>query len=207
MNSSHERKKYFSNKPIFKGVIRFLLFRYGPQTAKQIQIKLGLKQQTTYNYLNELVDEGRIEVKYEKLEKRSNLTRAYYYHKQLPFFPDPEEMPYTDRIMKASRSVENLVKQVRSGIESSLGAILEIKAAIDRMTDKEVEEYVKCDPIVWGFFTTTMLLTDEEYSELQIEFKELLNKLDNKWVNEHEKDVHSGNVFTFMFYKAIPYSE
>lgn len=181
-----------------------MLFRYGPLTAKEIQERFGLKQQTTYNYMNELVAEGEIEVKYEKLKERANLSRAYYSHKY-PLFREQNELSYTDRIVETSHPLESLLEQLRNTSDTSLAVILQIKAALNRMTDEEVEEYVRCDPEVWGYFSTTLFLTEDEYSELQVEFKELLNKLEKKWANQLKKP-HSGNIFTFLFYKALPFS-
>lgn len=204
MPKSHGKKKYLSSKALLKGAIRSLLYRYGPLTAKEIQERLGLRQQTTYNYMNELVADGEIEVKYEKLKERANLTRAYYSYKP-PLFREQDELSYTDLIVKTSHPLESLLEQIKNTSDTSLALILQIKAAINRMTDEEVENYVRCDPDVWGYFSSPLFLTEDEYGELQTEFKELLNRLVKKWVDQ-PSDKPKGNIFTFMFYKTLPFS-
>lgn len=48
-------------------------------SAKQIQDILGLKKQTTYNYLKELLDSGELMVSYETHETRTHINVAYYW--------------------------------------------------------------------------------------------------------------------------------
>ncbi|MFW9905933.1 MAG: hypothetical protein ACFFFH_16545 [Candidatus Thorarchaeota archaeon] len=201
MNKSPKREEYLSIKSLFKGAIRFLLFRYGNLTAKQIQKKFRLKRQTTYNYLKELVEEGAINIKYEKIETRSNLSVAYYSFNRQQLLTRNDQL-ITETIKKesefqSSRSVERM----KNAVDSSIGALLEIKSAFNDMTNEEIENFVKCDPNVWGFFSLTYLLTDDEYKELIIEMKKIVNKFDKKESNQHN---HQGNVFTFAFYKALP---
>ncbi|MHA2271095.1 MAG: winged helix-turn-helix domain-containing protein [Candidatus Hodarchaeales archaeon] len=204
MPQSPGKKKYLSSKALLKGAIRSLLYRYGPLTAKEIQERFGLRQQTTYNYMNELVADGEIEVKYEKLKERANLTRAYYSHKP-PLFREQTELSYTDQIVETSQPLESLLEQIKNTSDTNLALILQIKAAINRMTDEEVENYVRCDPDAWGYFSSPFLLTEDEYSELQVKFKELLNRLVKKWADQ-PSDKPKGNIFTFMFYKTLPFS-
>ena len=97
-----------------------------------------------------------------------------------------------------------MLTRIRSAVEGSIGALLEITAAFNRMTPQEAANYVRCDPIAWGFYGLTTLLTDEEYRELITEFTRLFDRLNKKWEGNKEQDTHSGNVFTFAFYKAIP---
>ena len=72
------------------------------------------------------------------------------------------------------------------------------------MTDDEIDVFVRCGRDVWGYYGFISLLTDEEYGELQIEFKEMINRLNKKWSESKDHGKHSGNVFIFTFYKSIP---
>jgi hypothetical protein len=206
MPQSRKKKKYLSSKALLKGAIRSLLYRYGPLTAKEIQGRFGLRQQTTYNYMNELVADGEIEMEYVKdVKGRANLSRAYYSHKP-PLFREQTELSYTDQIVETSHPLESLLEQIKNTSDTSLALILQIKAAINRMTDEEVENYVRCDPDAWGYFSSPFFLTEDEYGELQTEFKELLNRLVKKWADQ-PSDKPKGNVFTFTFYKSILFGE
>ncbi|MFX0121797.1 MAG: winged helix-turn-helix transcriptional regulator [Promethearchaeota archaeon] len=202
MKKSSKRDEYLSSKAIFKGLIRFLLFRDGELTAKQLQVKTGLKRQSCYNYLKELKEEGKVRVRSEKDENRSNIIVTYYSIKHEP--PPRDYDTLSERIKHDSMDDEKMLTRIKSALEANIGALLEISTAINRMKPQEVAKYVKCDPIVWGFYGFTALLTDEEYSELITEFKSLYDRLNAKWERNNTQDTHSGNVFTFTFYKTIP---
>ncbi|MHA2029992.1 MAG: hypothetical protein ACW98K_15665 [Candidatus Kariarchaeaceae archaeon] len=191
------RDEYLSSKTIIKGLITFIIFRYGNLTAKQIQSKLGLKKQTTYNYLKEMQKEGSLGVEYTKVETRPNVSVANYFVKKTPP-PSSLDVPLSQH-HKESFSVQQILRSLNTNI----AALLELRAAFQRMTNEEISAFIKCDPVVWGFYGFTYLLTDEEYGELQIEFKQLIDKLDKKWKDNQPSDVHSGNVFTFSFYKSL----
>ncbi|MFX1336783.1 MAG: winged helix-turn-helix domain-containing protein, partial [Promethearchaeota archaeon] len=197
MSEPSNKNDYLSSKTIVKGIIVFLLFRSGSLTAKQIQKRIGLKRQTTYNYLKELQEEGRIEAKYERLEDRPNLSVAYYSIKKPPF-SENEDKPLTQR-HKEGFSVEG----IKNALDSNIAALIELRAAFNRMTHDEIDSFVRCAPEVWGYYGFTYLLTDGEYGELQIEFKEMLNRLHKKWSESQDHGKHSGNVFTFTFYKSV----
>ncbi|MFX0209344.1 MAG: winged helix-turn-helix transcriptional regulator [Candidatus Hodarchaeota archaeon] len=197
MSKSLNRTDYLSSKTIFKGIIVFLIFRYGSLTAKQIQKRLGLKRQTTYNYLKELQEEGRIEVRYERLKDRPNLSVAYYSLKKPPLSED-EDKPLTQRHKEGFS-----VKRIKNALDSNIAALLELRAAFNRMTDDEIDAFVRSVPEAWGYYGFTYLLTDDEYGELQIEFKEMINRFNKKWSESEDHGKHSGNVFTFTFYKSI----
>ncbi|NHJ02936.1 MAG: hypothetical protein EAX86_12440 [Candidatus Heimdallarchaeota archaeon] len=204
MDKTLKRQEYLSTRSLFKAAIRFLLFRYGELTAKEIQEKFGLKRQTTYNYLKELAEENKIEVKYEKVPDRPNLSVAIYSFNCQQLLSHTEDS-LTETIAKeAEEHLSISIRRMHNAIDSSLGALLELKAAFNRMSDEEIENYVKCDPIGWGFFSMTLLLTDTEYNELIEEFQTLINRLNRKWTEKKENQVsHSGNVFTFTFYKRL----
>ncbi|MFX1504616.1 MAG: helix-turn-helix domain-containing protein [Promethearchaeota archaeon] len=197
MSNSLIKTDYLSSKTIFKGIITFLVFRYGSLTAKQIQKRLGLKRQTTYNYLKELLEEGRIEAKYERIKERPNLSVAYYSLKKSTV-SEEEDKPLTQR-HKEGFSVE----RIKNALDSNIAALIELRATFNRMNDDEIDAFVRCAPQVWGYYGFTYLLTDDEYGELQMEFKEMINRLNKKWSESEDHGKHSGNVFTFTFYKSI----
>ena len=47
-----EKKFELKSNDLIKEAIIYILFRYKGLTAKEIQERLGLKRQTTYNYLS-----------------------------------------------------------------------------------------------------------------------------------------------------------
>ncbi|MFX0172261.1 MAG: winged helix-turn-helix transcriptional regulator [Candidatus Hodarchaeota archaeon] len=198
MNKPPNKDDYLSSKSIIKGLIGFLLYRYGRLTAKQIQQKIGLKRQSTYNYLKELQEEGRIEAQYERLKDRPNLSIAYYSIKR-QHIVDQEDKTITQR-----HKEEFNVDKIKNSIDTNIAALLELKSAFNRMTNVEIDAFIRCDRHAWGFYGFTWLLTDEEYGELQIKFKELIDRLHNKWSESEDHGRHSGNVFIFAFYKSIP---
>ncbi|UCG02281.1 MAG: hypothetical protein JSW11_22160 [Candidatus Heimdallarchaeota archaeon] len=200
MKKSKKRDKYLSSKAIYKGLIRFLLFRDGELTAKQLQVKTGLKRQSCYNYLKEMKNEGKVSVRYEKVKNKPQIQEAHYSRKHEALPKDHDYL--SERIRVESSDHEKMLRRIKLAIESNIGALLEIEAAFNRMTPQEAANYVKCDP--WGFYGFTALLTDKEYNELITEFKSMFDRLNKKWEEEKEEDTHSGNVFTFTFYKTIP---
>ena len=127
MTESPTRAKYLSSKSTIKGLITFILFRYGKLTAKQIQSRLGLKKQTTYNYLKELQNDDRIGVEYSKVESRPNLSVAYYFIKK-PTPPPPDDISLSEH-HKRTFSVE----QIKNSLNNNIAALLELRVAFDRM--------------------------------------------------------------------------
>ncbi|MHA2296058.1 MAG: hypothetical protein ACXAEU_03770 [Candidatus Hodarchaeales archaeon] len=204
MYKSRKRDNYLSSKAIFKSSIQFLLFRYKELTASQIQTKTGLKRQTTYNYLKEMEEDGNIKVRYDKVEDQPNVNIAVYSLKHQSI-PGGDNELLSEKIRKEScKSQEAMIERIKKSIDANIGALLEIKAAFEHLTTEAAAAFVRCDPVAWGFYGFTYLLTDDEYRELITEFKKLIDRLDNKWKEKQEKDMHSGNVFTFTFYRTIP---
>jgi DNA-binding Lrp family transcriptional regulator len=197
MSNSLEKNEYLSSKTIFKGLIVFLLYQYGRLTAKQIIKRIGLKRQSTYNYLKELQEEGRIKAEYERLKDRPNLSVAYYSVKK------SNRSEYEDKSLTQRHKKDFSVGKIKNALDSNIAALIELRATFNRMTDDEIDSFIKCAPEVWGYYGFTYLLTDNEYGELQIEFKELINRLSKKWSEGQDHSEHSGNVFTFTFYKSI----
>ncbi len=205
MSKTLKRQKYLSTKSLFKATIRFLLFRYGKLTAKQIQERIGLKRQTTYNYLKELVEEEKVTINYQKVPDHPNLNVANYTFNRQQLLTRTKDTLTKTIAKETEEELSISIKRMHNAIDSSLGALLELKAAFNRMSDEEIEKHVRCDPISWGFFSLTLLLTDTEYNELIGEFQSLINRFDQKWTeNPETQNVHSGNVFTFAFYKTLP---
>ncbi|MFX0066649.1 MAG: hypothetical protein ACFFC7_31300, partial [Candidatus Hermodarchaeota archaeon] len=70
---------FFSSKDIIKQAIRYAILSNGNKLrASEIQEKIGLKRQTTYNYLNELVASKKISIKYVQHPKKPGINIAYY---------------------------------------------------------------------------------------------------------------------------------
>ncbi len=205
---------FFSSKDLIKATMRHIIFRHGRLTAKEIQDRLGLKRQTTYSYLNELVDDGKIEVKYEKLEDRPNLNIAYYSNKKCKDCLDQKKdknFAYTDKMKNklSGLSYEEKVLKVTGSIDTLLAALLEVKTYINKTISEETEEerekalddYLNQHSDLEGFLSGLILLTDEEYDELLTEIKNVLNRFWQRSVDNEQVGSHSGHTFFYGFFK------
>ncbi|MHA2245771.1 MAG: helix-turn-helix domain-containing protein [Candidatus Hodarchaeales archaeon] len=206
MDNSSKKSVDLTKKSIFKSIIRSLILRQGPLTAKQIKEKLGLKRQTTYNYLKELVEEGRVKTEEKTVKDRPNLKVTYYSRVPRPVIV-PENMTLSEVIKQDAIKMdsETFSKEMKEVVEDTLTAIIEIRTLLHGMTDKEIESYVKCNPEVWGFFSPTYLLTDDEYNDWFKEFKQLLDNLNKKRsAKKRKQEPSKQHVFSLTFFKAYP---
>lgn len=79
VSPKHEKSEFISNKEILKDAIRFcILMNENLLSALKLQKLLGLKKQTLYNYLNELVKENKVISIAKQHPHRSHLLVNYY---------------------------------------------------------------------------------------------------------------------------------
>jgi hypothetical protein len=208
---------FFSSKDLIKATMRHIIFRHGRLTAKEIQDRLGLKRQTTYSYLNELVDDEKIEIKYEKLEDRPNLNIAYYSNKKCTDCLDQKKdkkdlnVSYTEKMKKKLSGLpyEEKITKVTGSIDTLLAALLEVKTHINKTMDEKTEgerekalnNYLDLQSDLEGFLSGLILLTDDEYNELLTEMKVVLNRFWQKSVDNEQVGSHSGHTFFYGFFK------
>lgn len=196
---SKEKKGFnYSSKDLIKSTIKFLLYRHGKLTAADLQYRIGLKRQSTYNYLNELLSSNEITVDYEPKPGKPNWNISYYSIKRRELPKELQNSSYTERVRNQDPEWDDKKKRMIDVFNMNIAAIIEAKAALANMSDEEFKSYIVMKPDVWGIFTSIFLLTDEEYIELQLKFKKLINNFIEK---SKEKDnlKQSGNIFSFGF--------
>ena len=198
MTKSNIEKFYYSNQDIVRATIKFILYRHGKLTVKEIQEKIGLKRQTTYNYLKKLVEDEILEVEYEPKEGKPQWNITYYKIRIEDFLGESKNLSYTEKIKRKDKDWVERKKTIIDVLNMNLAALIEARSSIQNMNIKDFEEYIKMQPEVWGVFTSLFLLTDEEYSKLQTKFKKLMNEFlasENSKTNGEK----ANNIFLFSF--------
>ncbi|MFW9929802.1 MAG: hypothetical protein ACFFD1_10460 [Candidatus Thorarchaeota archaeon] len=195
------KEKPFSLKTgeIIKNSIIYLVFRYGGLTAKEIQKKLGLKRQTTYNYLNELVEHNEINTKEEFLDSNPNVkTLIYTYNRR-----NPEPIQYKIRFSELfkNKTANEIRQELNYQINISIASLIEAFSFINSIDDKKLVEYAveTYSPIGPGMDMIT--LSDEEFEELGKGFEELLKNLWSSWRKRPTKG--GNNLFLAGGFKAF----
>ncbi|UCG03976.1 MAG: hypothetical protein JSW11_08305 [Candidatus Heimdallarchaeota archaeon] len=196
----NRRDYFFAQKDIIIGTIRFLLYKYRRLTAKEIQVKIGLTRQTTYNYLSDLESQKLVKIEYERVSKKKNVKVAYYSNTPQGFPKDVENLPITERPRHAQFSHEERIKRINRILDMSIAAIIETKTAINRMTEGEFDEYYTRIPGVDGFINFLVSLNDEEFRDFQMKMKETFNQLWAKYESNEVSEIPSQNVFLMSFF-------
>lgn len=187
-----EKKFELKTNDLIKDSIIYLVFRYNGLTAKEIQEKLGLKRQTTYNYLNELVENKEIETQEKFLESNPNVKTIVYTYKRRT----PVSKTYNFRLMDVikDKNSKKIRKELNDQIKMSLASLIETLGFINTIEDKDLLNYALNSNFGPGI--DMILLSDNEYEELGRRFQEVLRELWNKWnsrtneENEKEIDKH-----------------
>lgn len=174
-----------------KEAIKNHLFRYGSEknglTAKEIQERLGLKRQTTYNYLKELVENEEIETDEQFLETNPNVKTVVYKYKR----KNPNPIKYKFRLMDIikEKDAQKIREELNRQIKMSLASLIETLGHVNSLNDEELLNYALESEI--GPAIDNILLRDSEFKELKIMFEEF-EKLWEKWgkVESKEENKH-----------------
>ncbi|MFX0174490.1 MAG: hypothetical protein ACFE9L_21645, partial [Candidatus Hodarchaeota archaeon] len=183
---------------------RFILYKYRRLTAKEIQQKIGLTRQTTYNYLNELEAQKLVQVEYERVTKKKNVKVAYYSNtppRVENYWPkEVQLLPLTDRPKHTRISFDEQIRRINRVLDMSMAAIIETKTAINRLTEKEFYEYYFRIPKADGFISFLILLNDEEFREYQKKMTETLNQLWKKYESDEVSEIPPQNIYIMSFF-------
>jgi hypothetical protein len=204
MRNMSKSNYFFTQKDIIIGTIRFLLYKYRRLTAKEIQQKIGLTRQTTYNYLNELETQKLVQAEYEMVSKKKNVKVAYYSNtppRGQDYFPEEvRHFPLTERPKHTKVSYEEQIRRINRVLDMSMAAIIETKTAINRMTEKEFNEYYTRIPETDGFMNFLILLDEEEFQDYQRKMKETLNQVYAKYESDEITEIPPQNIFLMSFF-------
>lgn len=218
-DNSKKKGNFYSSGELIRPSILWLLLRKKELTAKDIQEALGLKRQTTYNYLKELEDKGWIKVEYRQHESKPHMNVGYYSrvkkkakpgaakkHKKQWIFPadgyiaklstadgefsDPD-CEYCDGKVKNA-----IIEKINFGI----AALSEKKKFIQSMSDGELTTFLKTNRNFPGPSLDVLLLTDDEFEQFGQHMKELYSTTIERWLVEHS-DQHDENFVVVGFFK------
>ncbi|MHA2096205.1 MAG: helix-turn-helix domain-containing protein [Candidatus Hodarchaeales archaeon] len=207
----------YSSGELIRPSILWLLLRKTELTAKDIQGALGLKRQTTYNYLKELEDKGWVKVEYRQHETKPHMNVGYYSRvKKQP--KEGSSKKNKQWIYSAERYLENLAKNADSSdpdceycdgnvknaiiekINFGIAALSEKKKFIRGMSDEELTTFLENNKHFPGPSLDVLLLTNDEFTEFGQHMKELYASTLQRWMVEH-KDQHDENFVIVGFFK------
>lgn len=173
------KKSKFSIKTndLIKDSIIYLVFRYDGLTAKEIQDKLGLKRQTAYNYLNELVEKNEIGTQEKFLESNPNVKTLVYTYKRRTPFPTAYKFRLLD-ILKEEEP-NKIRSELNYQIKMSIASLIETLGFVNSIEDKKLVDYITNSNFGPGI--DMILLSDKEFEELGSRFQEVLKELWTKW--------------------------
>ncbi len=174
-----------------KEAIKYHLFRYGSAesglTAKEIQERLGLKRQTTYNYLNELVETNEIETEEKFLESNPNNVKTILY-KFKRKYPNPTKYKFRLMDLVKENNSQKVREELNRQIKMTLASLIETLGHVNSLNDDELIQYALNSDV--GPAIDTILLNDREFKELRIildEFEKLWDKWRKAENNEENK--------------------
>ncbi len=189
-----------SSKEIIKTSMKYMIYRFGPLTAKNFQEKLNLKRQRTYEYLKELVSDEELNITYKPHPDRPNIKIAYYSIPDVKYDPNCTAEIYKEICIRR--------------INYAIAGFLEAKAAINKMSSDEFAVYDDFDNKNAKFYGATPgvhFLTDDEYVDYYQGFFNLMkeirkkNKKRNEDIPKDERIIHEGNLMIFGFFKNYPF--
>ncbi|OLS26443.1 MAG: hypothetical protein HeimC3_09930 [Candidatus Heimdallarchaeota archaeon LC_3] len=191
-----ETNYQLSRSGIIENSIAFHLFQYGELTAKQIQERLGLKRQTTYNYLKKLENKKSVNIRYTPHPEKSNVKIAYYsyaksnrpieYHAQLKYFYEG----------KSDQEIRNLINDQ---IDLTIASLIESKIYINNQSKENLKKMIEESHLGPGI--DNLSLSDEEFKELGEEMGKVMTRLWKKWQLQDEKP--SNNHFIIGGFKSF----
>lgn len=207
----------YSSGELIRPSILWLLLRKKELTAKDIQDALGLKRQTTYNYLKELEDKGWIQVEYRQHATKPHMNVGFYSRiKKQPkkgFGNQKKQWIYS-----AERYLENLTKSSDSSdpdceycdgnvknaiiekINFGVAALSEKKKFIQEMSDENLTSFLQTNKDFPGPSLDVLLLTNDEFAEFGQHMKKLYASTLERWLVQN-KDQHDENFVIIGFFK------
>lgn len=181
-----KRKKPLTQKSsiMLQEAVKFLFFRYNTLTAKDVQNKLDLRPQATYDYLNRLVTEGTLKKEKDYLKNHDRIKTTYYSLAKPRNKPDSLSMYPKDNFEKLSGKETR--EKINSMIHASIGALLETKIYIDSLNDSEVKEYLlnKTDSV--GPYIDMLGMGENEFKILGEKLDKLHSDHWNEWKDYKE---------------------
>ncbi|MFW9997935.1 MAG: helix-turn-helix domain-containing protein [Candidatus Odinarchaeota archaeon] len=201
MNENDEYS--YSNRDLYRGMIRYALYKYGKLTAKELQKYTGIKRQTVYNYLSELTREGLLKAEHLSLSDKPNRTIAYYSinYSSVAFPKELDDVPIADKPRKMMLSFEETRARINRVIDSNMAALVEFKTILNNLTEEEWIEKYWSDPEVDGLMHHIILLSEDRFKDYQREMKKVMNKL---WLeNKNKPGDHTRDIFFIGFIKHI----
>ena len=215
-NNETKKAKMTTGSGILRNIHResilYLLKRYEKLSANEIQEKLGLKRQTSYNYLNKLLEEKKLQIEYLPHPENPRINVAYYslIMTKKEIGPDfGNQIFFVNELAKKSIEGKELKEGLLNKINLSIAALIEQRIIIDQLPDEEIIDYLETlykNNNYPGPFTSLIFLTNDEYREIGEEMQKLLNRLWNKW-REESPGLSDGNIFMCGFYKAPDFIE
>ena len=196
-----EKKFELKSNDLIKEAIIYILFRYKGLTAKEIQERLGLKRQTTYNYLSELVEKKEIGMEEKFLETRPNVKTIIYKYKRRTPIPVNYQARLSDIIK--DKSPNWIRNELNHQIKLTIASLIETMGSINNINDDDLLSYVS--KANFGPGLDILLLSDQEYEELGMQIQKVLVELWEKWKTneniENRNIVHIGGFKSFEMLK------
>ena len=192
-----EKNFELKSNDFLKEAIIYILFRYDGLTAKEIQEKLGLKRQTTYNYLSELVEKNEIGMEESFLESNPNVKTIIYKYKRRTPLPVNYKARLRDVIK--DKSPDAIRNELNHQIKMTIASLIETMSSINNIEDEQLLNYIS--KTNFGPGLDILLLSDQEYDELGTQFQNVLIELWKKWKSNMNKEnkniVHIGGLKSF----------
>jgi hypothetical protein len=117
------------------------------------------------------------------------------------YFPEEvQHLPLTERPKHTKISYEEQIRRINRVLDMTMAAVIETKTAINRMTEKEFDEYYTRIPEADGFMNFLILLNEEEFREYQKRMKETLNQIWAKYENDEVSKIPPQNIFLMSFF-------
>jgi len=207
----------YSSGELIRPSILWLLLRKTELTAKDIQEALGLKRQTTYNYLKELEDKGWVKVEYRQHPDKPHMNVGYYSRvkKKATKASSKKKKSW---IYPAEHYLENLAADADSAapdceycdgdvktaiiekINFGIAALSEKKKFLQGMSDDELKSFLETNKHFPGPSLDVLLLTNDEFSDFGQQMKQLYANTMERWLVEN-KDQHDENFVVVGFFK------
>ena len=209
----------YTSGEIIRPAIMYLLMRKNELTAREIQSRLGLKRQTTYNYLKELEEKGWIKIEYRQHKTKPHMNVGYYSRakhekkeatgkkkKKELIYPAEQYIKSLDEGVSLEEDCkycsgnvrDTIIEQINFGI----AALSEKKKIIREMSDEDIKQFLKNNRKFPGPIVQWFLLTNDEFEEFGRELKDLYERAINRWlVEEGHKGHHDEDLFLISLFK------
>ena len=181
---------------IIENSIAFHLFQYGELNAKQIQERLGLKRQTTYNYLKKLEKKKSVKIRYDPHPDNPNVKIAYYSYTKTN---KPKDYQVELKSFYEGKTTQEIRDSINDQIDLTIASLIESKIFINNQNEENLKRLVEESSIGPGI--DNLSLSDEEFEELGEELSKFISKLWKKWQLKDEKP--SKNHFIIGGFKSF----